>query len=307
MALDNTNLVWTTGGSASWCGQTAVTEDGTNAAQSGLISNSQQTWLQAVTSNLTQNCQLSFWWNVSSQSPDNLAFALDGSQLYSIAGEAVGWKRVIVNLTAGTHTLLWTYAKGSGDIPTGIPFTDSGWVDQVQIGIAPAITNQPASQMVAQGGTAILNVAASGTAPNYQWYFNGKALAGQNSASLNLNNIQPASAGSYYAVANNPFGIATSAVAVVIVGSGSCTPAPTGLVSWWTGNGNALDSAGDNNGTLQGGAAYTNGLVGQAFNFNGSSQYISTRSTNSLAGAIMGHANAYERHTGAFGITKPVG
>jgi hypothetical protein len=274
VALDNPNLVWTTGGSAAWYGQTAVSEDGTNAAQTGLISNSQQTWLQGVASNLTQNCQLSFWWNVSSQSPDNLAFALDGTQLYSIASEAVGWQHVIVNLTAGTHTLLWTYTKGGGDVPTGIPFTDSGWVDQVQIGIGPAITNQPASQIVAQGGKAALSVAASGTAPNYQWYFNGTTLPGQNNASLTLNNIQPTSAGSYFAIASNPFGVATSAVAVVIVNSGSCTPAPKGLVSWWTGNGNALDSAGGNNGTVQGGVTYTNGIVGQAFSFNGTSEAV---------------------------------
>ena len=276
VALDNPNLVWTTGGSASWYGQTAVTEDGTNAAQSGLISNSQQTWLQAVASNLTQNCQLSFWWSVSSQSPDNLAFAIDGTAYSSIAGEAVGWKHVLANLTAGNHTLLWTYAKGSGDVPTGIPFTDSGWVDQVLIGVGPVITNQPVSQIVTQGGTATLSLAVTGTAPlSYQWYFNGTGLVGQNSANLTLNNIQPTSAGGYFAVASNTFGMATSSVAVVVVNSSSCTPPPMGLVSWWPGNGNALDIIGGNNGTLQGGATYTNGLVGQAFSFNGTSAYVS--------------------------------
>src|ERR1035441_4179534 len=54
----------------------------------------------------------------------------------------------------------------------------------------------------------------------------------------------------------------------------NCTPALSGLVSWWPGDGFALDVAGTNNGTLQGGATYTNGLVGQAFSFNGVSGWI---------------------------------
>ena len=44
----------------------------------------------------------------------------------------------------------------------------------------------------------------------------------------------------------------------------------TGLVSWWRGEGNANDSAGANNGTVQGGVTFVAGKVGQAFEFNGS-------------------------------------
>ena len=45
---------------------------------------------------------------------------------------------------------------------------------------------------------------------------------------------------------------------------------PPGLVSWWRGEGNASDSAGTNNGILQGGVAFVAGEVGQAFSFDGS-------------------------------------
>lgn len=55
-----------------------------------------------------------------------------------------------------------------------------------------------------------------------------------------------------------------------------CVPPPSGLVYWWPGEDNALDIVGGNNGTLQGGVTYTNGEVGQAFNLNGSSGFIST-------------------------------
>jgi len=48
-----------------------------------------------------------------------------------------------------------------------------------------------------------------------------------------------------------------------------CTPAPSGLIAWWPGDGFALDVAGTNHGTLQNGASYTNGMIGPAFNFDG--------------------------------------
>jgi hypothetical protein len=130
VALDNQNLVWTTGGNASWYGQTAVTEDGTNAAQSGLITDSQQSWLQGAV-NINEPMQLGFWWNVSSQPPDALSFSIDGTVLGSISGESVGWQFMRADLTPGSHTLLWTYTKDSADNPTGIPFADSAWVDEV--------------------------------------------------------------------------------------------------------------------------------------------------------------------------------
>ena len=54
-----------------------------------------------------------------------------------------------------------------------------------------------------------------------------------------------------------------------------CSAAAAGLVSWWPGDGNANDIAGTNNGTLQGGAtATTLGVVGQAFSFDGTNNYV---------------------------------
>lgn len=48
-----------------------------------------------------------------------------------------------------------------------------------------------------------------------------------------------------------------------------CIAPPPGLIGWWTGDGNTVDIAGSNSGTLQSGATYGNGEVGQAFNFSG--------------------------------------
>lgn len=43
-----------------------------------------------------------------------------------------------------------------------------------------------------------------------------------------------------------------------------------GLVSWWQGENNTLDSVSGNNGTLESGATYAPGRIGYAFEFNGS-------------------------------------
>jgi uncharacterized repeat protein (TIGR02543 family) len=140
VALDNTNLLWSTGGDALWFGQTEVSEDGVASAQSGPIVSyfngntvvGQHTWLQTV-ADISQTMQLAFWWNVSSDPPATLSFAVDETELESISGEAVGWQNVQTTLPPGRHTLTWTYSKGPVDVPTGVPFTDSGWVDEVSL------------------------------------------------------------------------------------------------------------------------------------------------------------------------------
>src|ERR1019366_5576109 len=55
-----------------------------------------------------------------------------------------------------------------------------------------------------------------------------------------------------------------------------CVMPPSGLAYWWPGESNAFDIVGGNNGTLQGGVTFTNGEVGQAFNFNGTNAFVST-------------------------------
>jgi Concanavalin A-like lectin/glucanases superfamily/Immunoglobulin I-set domain len=61
-----------------------------------------------------------------------------------------------------------------------------------------------------------------------------------------------------------------------------CAPAPSGMVAWWPAEGNANDIMGINNGTAYGGLTYAPGEVGTAFNFDGSSGYVSVPSSPSL-------------------------
>jgi hypothetical protein len=54
----------------------------------------------------------------------------------------------------------------------------------------------------------------------------------------------------------------------------TCVQTPRGLVSWWPGDGNAQDIIGPNDGTLQGGATFAPGMVGQAFSLDGVDDYV---------------------------------
>ncbi|MGA2866909.1 MAG: hypothetical protein ABSF95_20740 [Verrucomicrobiota bacterium] len=49
-----------------------------------------------------------------------------------------------------------------------------------------------------------------------------------------------------------------------------CSLPPGGMIGWWPGDGSAADIVGVNDGTLMGSGTYAPGMVGQAFNFDGS-------------------------------------
>jgi hypothetical protein len=86
------------------------------------------------------------------------------------------------------------------------------------------ITAQPTNQTVPLGTNAFFQSGASGIpTPNYQWFFSGTVLAdggritGSKSASLNIAAAQTNDAGSYWSVASNSVGSATSTVATLTV------------------------------------------------------------------------------------------
>jgi hypothetical protein len=95
----------------------------------------------------------------------------------------------------------------------------------------------------------------------------------------------------------------------------ACLSAPPGQLNWWRAEGNALDSVGGDNGTLNGGVTYASGEVGQAFSFDGSTGFVSTSMlinnpqtftlslwfrTSTQAGALMGFASSGTGSSGSF-------
>lgn len=206
------------------------------------------------------------------------------------------WRRNGVNLTnsARIHG-----ASGSSLTIAGLQAADAGsytFVATNAVGMAisaaatlavlvpPTITAQPLSQSLSAGSNATFSVTVSGSSPfSYQWLFNGINLTdggqilGSANPSLFVGSVDTNNAGSYSVVVANTAGSVTSAPATLaVVTSGSCLPPPAGLVGWWTGDGNANDSAGPDNGSLQSGAnATAGGKVGQAFSFDGVSSFVS--------------------------------
>lgn len=124
LAIEAPGLLFTNLGPAAWFGVGTPTHDGVDAAQSGAITDSQQSKLQA---SVIGPGSVSFWWKVSSeQNFDTLQFQLDGQSLEKISGEQ-NWTRRVFTIPSGPHTIAWAYVK-DGAYRAG---ADAGWIDEV--------------------------------------------------------------------------------------------------------------------------------------------------------------------------------
>ena len=106
-AVDS-DLSFTTGGSANWFRQTTVYYHDGDAAQSGYVSDDQQSWMQTtvnVESGHTET--VTFYWKVSSEGGcDYLEFYIDGVLKDQISGE-VSWQQKSYNISsAGSRRLM---------------------------------------------------------------------------------------------------------------------------------------------------------------------------------------------------------
>ncbi|MBU1752825.1 PEGA domain-containing protein [bacterium] len=125
-AVDNTELIWTTGGAANWFRQTDSDYSyyGGDAAQSGKIDHGKETYIQTT---VTSPGTLTFYWKVSSEGGcDYLRFYIDGLEQSKISNE-VDWTQMSYFIPLGTHTLTWAYIKNDSYVNG----KDCGWVDKV--------------------------------------------------------------------------------------------------------------------------------------------------------------------------------
>src|SRR5262249_31475295 len=80
------------------------------------------------------------------------------------------------------------------------------------------IVRSPQSVMTVAGASVSFTVQAQGSGTlSYQWFFNTAPLAGANTATLTLDNLQPAQAGTYAAVVSDANHSVTSAPAVLTI------------------------------------------------------------------------------------------
>jgi hypothetical protein len=161
----------------------------------------------------------------------------------------------------------------------------AGQLKGVRVQGAPAITNVSRSAAaINEGGT--IGVSGAFTDPVAGQTHQLIVSWGDGSANTTL----PLAAGVFTFSTNHQYleeGNFTIRVTVQAANGGSDTVTfpvtPAGLVSWWSGEGNANDVADNNPGTLNGNVTFTSGKTGKAFNFDGNrGSFVNVPNASSL-------------------------
>ena len=142
-------------------------------------------------------------WTVGGSVPPGLSFSGFASEILILSGTPT---------TSGTYAFTVQGNDAIGGNTPNYPYTIvvAGGV----VNVAPTLTAQPSAQSIVSGGNATFSASANGTpAPTNQWLRNGRQVAGATSATLSLNNVQPADAGIYSVVVTNAAGSVTSSAA----------------------------------------------------------------------------------------------
>ena len=142
----------------------------------------------------------------------------------------------IAGATSAFHSIAQAAAGDAGAysvrVSNGVgPVTSAAATLTVNAGAAgspPAISTQPATLVVAPGGSATLAVAASGSGPlAYQWLHDGAVVAGQTGAVYHFAAVSALDVGAYQVRVSNGLGEVTSAAArLLLVGAPTLTTQP---------------------------------------------------------------------------------
>jgi hypothetical protein len=126
---DFSALPWVQGGAANWIIQSSTVWDGSYAAKSGVIANSQSTSIEFTIDTADREI-ISFYCKVSSESGhDGLTFYIDGDpRLLGFSGE-YDWSEITFNFAPGVHTFKWSYSKDSSTTHG----SDCAWLDNIQL------------------------------------------------------------------------------------------------------------------------------------------------------------------------------
>jgi len=125
---------------------------------------------------------------------------LNGTQVPGATNSALVLYDVATN-QAGSYAVVITNAVGS---VTSAPAL-------LSVYDPPVIVSQTPDTATAYGFTTTFSVAATGYQPQYQWLFNGDAMAGATNSSLALADVGDANSGTYSVVVTNLVGAVTSA------------------------------------------------------------------------------------------------
>ena len=130
----------------------------------------------------------------------------------------------VTTSSAGSYSVVVSNAASSGVTSSAAVLT----VNPASVASAPSITTQPATLIVAPGGSGILAVAATGSGPlSYQWLKDGVAMGGETSAVLFIGNAGQSVEGRYAVRVSNGVGAVVSAeVQVILLGAPVVTQQP---------------------------------------------------------------------------------
>jgi GH25 family lysozyme M1 (1,4-beta-N-acetylmuramidase) len=187
---------------------------------------------------------------------------------------------------------VWQFTSSA--IISGVPGNSSGHCDEdvfngssadvfSTLVVGPiAVTNPPADVTVALGGTAAFNVGASGSGTlRYQWSLNQTNIPGATNETYVISDVQPTNVGGYsVTISNNVGGIVSGPAYLTILSNApGSVLAPANMVNWWPAENTPVDIFGTNDATPYNGLYYTNGEIGAAFHFNGSSYLLVNNAT----------------------------
>ena len=147
-------------------------------------------------------------------------------------------KQIDINIPSDATSVRITFRDISPAGGTGVDLMlDSVSLQLTSAGSPPAFTSQPEDLISPSGENITFTSTAIGTLPlYYQWYKNGETIVGANSSNLTISGVAQVSAGSYWLLASNAWGNATSRVASLsldftanLIRNGSFE---SGLTSW---------------------------------------------------------------------------
>lgn len=131
----------------------------------------------------------------------------------------------VTNASAGSYSIVISNSVSPGGVASAaavLTVLASGEA------VVPTVVTQPATVVVAPGGSAVLAVAATGSGPlNYQWLFNGSPISGELDAVLILPVVTGLDAGDYSVTVSNNLGSVVSELAgVILLGAPLITQQP---------------------------------------------------------------------------------
>ena len=171
---------------------------------------------QTVTAGATVN----FWVEASGTAPLSYQWEFNGANIAGATGPTLTLNNVQA-ANAGSYRVIVSNFAGSVTSATATLTVNPPPQP-------PSISQQPQSQTVTAGSSVSFTVVASGTALlSYQWQFSGVNIEGAIDATLTLNNVQAANAGSYVVIVSNVAGMKISLPAFLTVNTPVVPPTIT--------------------------------------------------------------------------------